>query len=556
MIELPQDAAREALEVVGSIPGELVALAAYGSQVAGYASSGSDYDLMAVFREGGLRYYYVRSRPGGRYFSVLRVGLRLLEGDAERAELGEFVVGRLLNPYQALVGGDVVERAARAYRRRVVLEELARLAHAYGQFATEILAPPEYFLFSRLRRRARIYPPARYSYVRTYSGPEGPRNLEFSASRFREALDGLASEGIVERVGGMYRALRPPLPRRPPELDTLALAVRQYAAHASSGRVSPRVFAEELTSKARRSRAAGALRLEPLERPELLLSLPEGRLSFEGLSPLIGEARGRGCSVSRRPLGEFYSTVRLLEVRCGGGPASPVAVVKEYSSPWAAKWTMVMVAAAGVRPMRLSPVERLASEYAFLRLLRRVGFRTPGILLVDPRRILMAREYVEGRLLEAAVGEEDPFRELGRLMRRLHSAGVTLGDVKPSNFLVPRGGGGIYLIDCEQAARGGSAPWDVASFLYLLAPLGRRRGAAAVERSAIAFLEGYAGGDGGGIGALEEALEAAPRYLAPLSPLLMPGEGAAVAAILSRFLSSRRARGQPRPGRTRAPRAI
>ncbi|MGC8556389.1 MAG: hypothetical protein ACP5NG_05250, partial [Conexivisphaera sp.] len=446
---------------------------AYGSQVAGYATAESDYDLLAVLegaRE-GARYYYVRS-PGGRYFSVLSVGAGRLEGDAERAELGEFVIGRLLNPYQVLLGGDVVERAARAYRRRVVLEELARLASDYGQFATEILAPPEYFLFSKLRRRARIYPPASYSYVRTYSGPEGPANLEFSASRFREALDELAAEGIVERVGRLYRALRPPLPRRPPEMDTLVLAVRQYATHLSSGRVSPRVFAEELSSKARRSRAAG--RLEQLERPRSLLSLPEGRLSTEGLAPLL-----RGCARARtRPLGEFYSTTRELEAECPWGTLR--AVVKEYGSPWAAKWVMARVAAAGIREMRFSPAERMAAEYAFTRLLRLAGLSTPRVLLVDPGRLVAVKEYVEGVLLERAVGDERPFRELGRILGRLHSAGVTLGDVKPSNFLVAPSS--IYLIDCEQAMRGGSAAWDVASFLYFLAPLGRRRGADAVLR--------------------------------------------------------------------------
>ncbi|MGC9075832.1 MAG: hypothetical protein ACP5HT_01070 [Conexivisphaera sp.] len=541
MIPIPEDAAREAMEIASSLPGGLRALVAYGSQVAGYASPESDYDLIAVTGGGAARYRYVRGSGGGGmhfYFSILSVGIDRLRADAERGALGEFVAGRFLNPYQVLVGEEVVERAAAAYRRRVVMEELARLAAIYGQFAPELLMPPEYFLFSKLRRRARIYPPARYSYVRTYSGPEGRRNLEFSASRMREALDSLAAEGIVEAVdadgvGGrtLYRALRPPTPRRPPELETLSLAVRQYAAHLSSGRVSPRVFLEELSSKARRSRAAGALELPELDRPSRLLSIPEGMLSSEGLNPLL-----EGCGgASARPLGEFYSTTRVVEASCGGRGIR--IVVKDYGSPWGAKWIMVRVAAAGIREMRLTSLERLSAEYAFTRSLRAVGLSTPRILLVDPGRPLMAREYVEGVVLEKAVGEEEPFRELGRLMGRLHSIGVTLGDVKPSNFLISQPGTArIYLIDCEQAMLGGSAPWDVASFLYFLAPLGRRRGWDAVRKSATSFLDGYS--STGDVATLRSALST--RYLAPLSPLLQPGEGAAIAGVLSQFLSGLR----------------
>ncbi|MGB9734033.1 MAG: hypothetical protein ACPL2E_05475 [Conexivisphaera sp.] len=538
---IPEDAAREAMEIASSLPGGLLALVAYGSQVAGYASPESDYDLIAVTGGGAVRYRYVRgSDGGGRYFSILSVGVDRLRADAERGTLGEFVAGRFLNPYQVLVGGEVVERAAAAYRRRVVMEELARLAAIYGQFAPELLMPPEYFLFSKLRRRAKIYPPARYSYVRTYSGPEGRSNLEFSASRMREALDSLTAEGMVEAVGvdgdggggrTLYRALRPPTPLRPPELETLSLAVRQYAAHLASGRVSPRVFLEELSSKARRSRAAGALELPELDSPSRLLSIPEGVLSSEGLNPLL-----EGCGDARsRPLGEFYSTTKVVEASCGGRGIR--IVVKDYGSPWSAKWIMVRVAAAGIREMRLTSLERLSAEYAFTRSLRAAGLSTPRILLVDPGRPVMAREYVEGVVLEKVVGEEEPFRELGRLMGRLHSIGVTLGDVKPSNFLVSQlGAARIYLIDCEQAMLGGSAPWDVASFLYFLAPLGRRRGWDAVRISAISFLDGYS--STGDVATLRSALST--RYLAPLSPLLQPGEGAAIAGVLSQFLSSRR----------------
>ncbi len=78
MIPIPEDAAREAMEIASSLPGGLRALVAYGSQVAGYASPESDYDLIAVTGGGAARYRYVRGSGGGGmhfYFSILSVGV-------------------------------------------------------------------------------------------------------------------------------------------------------------------------------------------------------------------------------------------------------------------------------------------------------------------------------------------------------------------------------------------------------------------------------------------------------------------------------------------------
>ena len=72
-------------------PSKISALAAYGSKVAGYARSDSDYDLLVVSRRfsAGVRYKYVDSPTE---VSALIVDEHMLNQDAASSFLGEFVV--------------------------------------------------------------------------------------------------------------------------------------------------------------------------------------------------------------------------------------------------------------------------------------------------------------------------------------------------------------------------------------------------------------------------------------------------------------------------------
>ncbi len=50
-------------------------------------------------------------------------------------------------------------------------------------------------------------------------------------------------------------------------------------------------------------------------------------------------------------------------------------------------------------------------------------------------------------------------------MAVLHSFDVTIGDTKPENILLSNSGD-VYILDLEQAKKGGDMSWDVAEFLF------------------------------------------------------------------------------------------
>lgn len=470
---------------------EVLAITIYGSRVAGYAKPDSDYDVIAVARRfrDPVRYFYFEKPVKS---SVLVVREKELLDDAAQARLGEFVVGRLLNVHEVVFDpGGVIGRAEAVYRRRVVEEEFQELVFEFGQFSTQILAPPEYFLFSKLRRRAMVYPPAYYSYYYTYSGPRGGENTRWSAKRFNAVLSEMARRGEVRRVGGRYSPTPAYLKKllggyRHPLLPIVGRAIRQYLTHFSSGKVGPRVFIDELTSKITRSRGLEA-RLSVLDNPRCLLSLPEGVFSTSGLEPLVkGSLR-----YEAKPLGDIYSTAKLLRVYSNGPPRG--YIVKEYVSPWALKWLVARVASAGVREFLVSPTDRLATEYRFTRLLRATGFKTPRITLVDPGRALVVRQFVEGETLASMLGDPGRdwvFRRLGALLANLHKRYlITLGDAKLSNFLLS--GGDLYVLDCEQARFGGDPGWDLAFMLYFSMFEGRGKSLLGVRRSLVELVKGY-----------------------------------------------------------------
>ncbi len=160
----------ELLDVAKKLAGEyaIESCCAYGSKVAGYARPDSDYDLLLILKNYGhvIKYMYAHNNLE---LSVLIVDSKSLIKDAEKAALGEFVVGRLLHAYEPLENARYLEEVETKYKKRVILEAIKELA-ATNALYNEILIPPEYFLYSKVQKRAKVYPHALYRYIKTYSG--------------------------------------------------------------------------------------------------------------------------------------------------------------------------------------------------------------------------------------------------------------------------------------------------------------------------------------------------------------------------------------------------
>jgi len=457
-------------EIAKLFPHGVTAACLYGSHAAGYARKDSDFDLIVVLerlRE-GVRYRYARKPPS---ISLLLVDKESLLKDAKRGFLGEFVIGRLLNRYIPVVGEEFLREVETIYKERVIREELDELLAEHGEFVDFLKIPLEYFLFSKLKKRAEAYPIVRYSYGMTYSGSLKQENLKFTLEGFRRAAHRLAERRLVGFDREHVKVLRakkvllfPLLLRR---MTTVTL---QYLVHMYSGRVGADVVLREIVSKARR--AGKTVKVEELTHPKRLLRSDEFVLIADvkdwvsylcrSLGFEAQEYRSKSITTGLRRL---FTTVKLLTVK---GPGfEKKFVVKRFRDVRNVKWVFLTI----TRPIRgfsLSPVRRMANEVMYNLRLRNLGFSVPRLMAVDINRLQLVSEYIEGDRLDKLIREKSPMalptlEAFGRELGKIHSLGISIGDTKPENLLVSRGV--IYITDLEQASEE-DLVWDVAEFVY------------------------------------------------------------------------------------------
>jgi tRNA A-37 threonylcarbamoyl transferase component Bud32/predicted nucleotidyltransferase len=525
---------RQLLEVADDVVGDegrALAVAAYGSKVAGYARPDSDYDLIVVAKKfrGRIRYQYVHSPVAS---AALVVESELLEKDAVKAYLGEFVSGRLLNVYEPLLNADLIRKAEVESKRRVLAEEILEIESLYGEFSQDLVIPLEYFLFNKLHKRAIVYPPALYSYVKTYTCPSGDENKAFTLEGFAEAALALQSEGILrfESKGGtpQVRLSGEGLKSRA-FASTLSLfnlttrGVRQYAVHGYAGRVGFNVFKDEALSKVKRMHEKADPPKE-LEEPKRLIGLQEGVMlpKTDQMVQRLAALSGLGAYTKReKSLGEIYSTAKLLTLRGAAGKEARF-VLKYFADIRSVKWALLNVWSLS-RKFSTSPQARMHREYYASVVLRSREVATPMIIGAVLDEKVLVKEYIEGERLSDIVqgiltGRSEETRTVerfGEAMGAVHRAGFALGDSKATNVIVS-GDGGLYFTDLEQATEGGDQAWDVAAFVYYQAKLSFKE--AGTKKVTEAFLEGYKKANG----AENIAKAKSPKYVAPFRPLTAP----------------------------------
>jgi tRNA A-37 threonylcarbamoyl transferase component Bud32/predicted nucleotidyltransferase len=472
---------------------EIISYCIYGSKVAGYARPDSDYDILLVLKDYKDIIKYVYVRDGAKLnASLLIVDGKALLRDAERAMLGEFVAGRLLHPYLPLYNGSYLNDVETIYKKRVIVEEYGTLLGLNPLIATdEVSIPLEYFLFSKIKKRAKIYPHALYSYVKTYTGSHASRNMEISRRGFMRALRELEQEGIVEvrnvhaddgkcyyhiilkdrskgKGKGNNKALMKEMLR-----GAFAWLVHSYAA-----RRTLNFFREEAVSKLNRRKEVKAYTIPPaLDNPSILLKVNEGIVA-DGNSwlDMVAESLGfrDGYSARFTSIGDKHAATSLctLEQEVGGEVKKKESIViKYYTNMKMAKWIALNVWLAGIRRYDISPEKRMMNEYIGVRRVRALGINTPEVVALSFGKRLIAFKYVDGiplssildklvgnsssnnnnsngygqkqvervydRMEKGAVGDLLGYvKAYGTILGIIHANGFILGDTKPSNVLV------------------------------------------------------------------------------------------------------------------------
>ena len=189
---------------------------------------------------------------------------------------------------------------------------------------------------------------------------------------------------------------------------------------------------------------------------ELYISTNDEILPFHRGFEKISYIKSLGSTINYTFLGEMVVHGRKVPV-----------VVKKYRDWKSLKWLPIGLWTAGTVDFTLSAGERLLREVNAIMLLRKSGFRVPIIYGINWYKKYIIREYVEGedlvKILHSKDIENTCFR-IGHFLANVHKLGLSLGDTRPSNFILNKYGT-IVPIDLEQASSKIPPSWDLAEYL-------------------------------------------------------------------------------------------
>lgn len=483
-----------------------VAICEYGPAVFARPGSYKGQDVMVVCEAyaNGLRAH--RRLVEGHEIRFLITDRDLMESDIKNGTLGDFVTEKLLYPHRPLANSEYLERMSTQAKTRIVREETRDLVVGYGEMCRGLVAKPEFFGISRMRKRARVFMPSMADYLRLLESSVRQQNIITVHESFKAAIT--AMKGDVVEIDGDYVAFQDSaidkwLKDRASEqaVNILRQSQRAFYSYLTKGRsiyLSLDLLARELSEPIRLGMDPVLVHTKP-ENPKDYLYLR----TFEGLTPfnetatlegIVSKLRP-GSPITISPLAGVLNEVFLVTA------GKDQFVAKKFTDWHGFKWFTLNLVSFGSKVFAVSGKTRMTNEYGINRYLAKKGLRVPQIIHVNLSQRILFEKYVVGTALSdfatIAVNQstltQDQSRvaeSLGQTLARIHGVGVSVGDAKPENFVASDGD--IFTVDLEQASRRGDYAWDIAELLfyaghYSASPIPARGLSQFVE----AFTQGY-----------------------------------------------------------------
>jgi tRNA A-37 threonylcarbamoyl transferase component Bud32 len=447
-----------------------------------YSPRSEGYNVLAIMQDypDSLRYH--TRRMNDRPVMILAADKSLVDLDAQKGAMGEFIVERLLTPYRTLQNAELLQSIEVDAKERILREELAELVLEYGEMARELSIQEEYLMLARIRKRARVFLSAARTCSLLLERPVRDGNLQKMAPGYRSAIQRLIDTGVLRQEDSAYsltdsfvdRSLRgKPAGKVTNIVQAGRRTLQAYLAHGKAAYLTPEVLTRELVSSLEQG-LLGDYQPETLEDPRkhLFLKTTTGLVSLAERFSIekFAERFRPGVVVTVSPLGNALNEVYLITA------GNERLVAKKFTEWQGFKWFTLGLVSLGTQLFSVSGKARLENEYATNRLLSRHRVPVPEVLHISlPDRVLVERYVVGSSLVDLAkkavssksISEEDyaAVSMVGSTLARMHAANVAMGDSKPENF--QRGvDNEAYCLDLEQARKSGDKAWDVAEFLY------------------------------------------------------------------------------------------
>lgn len=177
-----------------------MAICAYGPSV--YARPGSfpGRDVLVICEQypTGLRAH--RRIINGDEIRFLIAERNLIESDIQKGALGDFLTEIFLYPFQPIANQAYAENLGVEAKTRAVKEEARDLVIEYGEMCRGLVAKPEFFALSRLRKRARAFLPSLDEYLRLLEPPVREKNTAILRNSYKDVISTLRGD-VLEMDG-------------------------------------------------------------------------------------------------------------------------------------------------------------------------------------------------------------------------------------------------------------------------------------------------------------------------------------------------------------------
>ncbi len=463
-------------------PAERVAVCAYGPAVFAKpgVTRGQDLLVLCESYSNGLR-AHLRVYDGEE-FRFLIADRALVESDIESGTLGDYLTEQFLYPYRPLLNDEYLEKIGEKAKIRVAEEEAKDLVIEFREMCRGLVASPEFFGLSRMRKLARVSIPSMTEYLRLLEKPVREQNRVALRSSFKSAI--AATKGEVLKVEGDYVSLEDGavdrwLKDRVSEqvVNVLRQSQRAFYSYLTKGRamyLSPDLLARELYSPLKLTLDTELGRMKP-EDPKnyLYLKTSAGLVPLgekESLDEVIANLK-LGGPITITPLAGVLNEVFLVTA------GKDQLVVKKFTDWHGFKWFTLNLVSLGSKLFAVSGKARMTNEYGMNRYLAKRGLKVPNIVYLNIKQRILVERYLPGPsfadLAKEAVNrsqltesESKLAESLGETLADIHRSGVSVGDTKPENFVIKDGK--IFVVDLEQAGKRKDYAWDIAELVFYI----------------------------------------------------------------------------------------
>jgi len=446
--------------------------------------------------------------------NLLIVDEKTFEKDVETEWLGGLLTENMLMPYEPLINEDFLWQKEVQAKKKLITEDLDNLVVEYPEICHDLLIKPEYFMFEAMARKASLYPPIMYKFMKVFEDNHKIENLSAIQKGFYTALKLLEKEGSISYFDG-YIKVTAKYVRSVKSVKKRTLLVFKIVRNMLL-RHSLEIFPKMMRSLLEDYR----LYIEYLREPERakINFLPEledtkkhvfiptssGLIQLSDKVTIEDFAKKEfpeklDLKVNLEKIGGVLNAVYLL--RIPGVNEEKRIVVKVFKNWYGWKWFPLKLWTFGTRGFNVLGKSRMEMEYTMNRYMSENGFNVPHIIYMSLREKLIFQEYIEGENLSNIIkkiyaskqnesGLVEIVRRAGNEIAKVHSLEIALGDCKPENILVTKDEK-IWFVDLEQAEKGGDQAWDLAEFLYYSGHYGSFSSIELIQKVTEAFIEGY-----------------------------------------------------------------